>query len=77
MAFLWYSFTYSWNSLCEFISSTKEQTSKSEKLEKENNELIKYSNPVTIKNIKFNSSSDKKTYFTGLDNNLQKNNVIL
>ena len=53
-------------------SSKKEQTSKIKKLEKENNEFIKYSNPVTIKNIKFNSSSDKKTYFTGLDNNLPK-----
>ena len=41
-----------WN----LFSSTKDQTSEVKKLRKENNEFIKYSNPITIQDIKFSSS---------------------
>ena len=59
------------------FSSTKDQTSEVKKLRKENNEFIKYSNPITIQDIKFSSSgyNGKGYSFRSLSTNLPRRQI--
>ena len=64
-------------SYVNLYSSANDQTSEVKKLRKENNELIKYSNPITIQDIKFSSSDydGEKYYFRGLSTNLPRRQI--